>query len=40
MGAAADFALAEFHALRPASCNRLLWFVHSEFHIDIIPDGF
>jgi hypothetical protein len=25
MGAVVEFALAKFHALRPASCNRLLW---------------
>jgi hypothetical protein len=34
-----DFALAEFRALRPSFCNRLLWFVRSEFHIDLIPDS-
>jgi hypothetical protein len=39
-GAVVDLALAEFHALRPASCNRLLWFVRSEFHIDLILDRF
>jgi hypothetical protein len=40
MDAVVDFALAEFHALRPASCNRLLWSVRFEFHIDLIPDSF
>jgi hypothetical protein len=40
MGAVVDYALVEFHALRPASCNRLLWFIRSEFHIDLIPDSF
>jgi hypothetical protein len=40
MGAVVDFALAEFHALCPTSCNRFLWFLRSEFHIDLIPDSF
>jgi hypothetical protein len=40
IAAVVDFALAEFHTLRPASCNQLLWFVRSEFHIDLIPDSF
>jgi hypothetical protein len=40
MGAVVNFALAEFHAVCPASCNRLLWFARSDFHIDLIPDSF
>jgi hypothetical protein len=38
MHAVVAFALAEFHAQRPPSCHRLLWFVRSEFHLDILPD--
>jgi hypothetical protein len=40
MGAVVDFALAEFHALRQPSCNRPIWFVRSEFHMDLIPESF
>jgi hypothetical protein len=39
MDAVVDFALAEFHAQHPPSCNRLLWFVRSEFHADLLPDS-
>jgi hypothetical protein len=36
--AVADYAIAQFHSMQPASCNRLVWFVRSEFHIDILPE--
>jgi hypothetical protein len=36
--AVVDDAIAQFHSMRPASCNWLVWFVRSEFHIDILPE--
>jgi hypothetical protein len=33
--AVVDYAIAQFYSMQPASCNRLFWFVPSEFPIDI-----
>jgi hypothetical protein len=36
--AVVDYAIAHFHSMQPASCNQLVSFVRSEFHIDILPE--
>jgi hypothetical protein len=36
--AVVDYAIAQFQSMQPASCNWLVWFVRSEFSIDIHPE--
>jgi hypothetical protein len=37
MRAVVDYVIAEFRALQPASCNRVVDYARTEFHLDILP---
>jgi hypothetical protein len=36
--AVVDHAIAQFYSMQAVSCNRPVWFVRSEFHIDRFPE--